>query len=66
MDYASYHAGPYNVNEDLKMDIIIKLFLLAYFLAMVLLTILSVIWILTVVFSPEWITRKSLGANKHG
>jgi hypothetical protein len=65
MEYASYHAWPCNLNEDLKMDIIIKLFLLGYLLALVLLTILSVIWILTVVFSPEWITRRGLG-NKHG
>ena len=47
------------------MDIIIKLFLLIYLLAIVLLTILGVIWILTAVFTPEWATKKSLGDNGH-
>jgi len=65
MDYASFHTRPFNIKEDLKMDIMIKLFLLAYLLAMVLLTTLSVTWILTVVFSPEWITRNSPGSNDY-
>lgn len=43
------------------MDVMIKLFLLAYLLAMVLITILSVIWILTTVFTPEWVSKKSIG-----
>ena len=42
------------------MEIIFKLFLLTYFLAMVLVTILSVIWILTAIFTPEWGTKKAL------
>jgi hypothetical protein len=42
------------------MDIIIKLFLLMYLLAMVLVTILSVIWILTAIFTPEWGTKKAV------
>lgn len=46
------------------MEILFKLFLLAYILAMVLATILSVIWILTAIFTPEWSTKKSL--NNHG
>jgi hypothetical protein len=65
MDYASFHTRPFNIKEDLKMDIMIKLFLFAYLLAMVLLTTLSVTWILTVVFSPEWITGKSSGSNDY-
>ena len=41
------------------MSIMIKLFLLAYLLAMVLVTILGVIWVLTVIFSPEWLTKSA-------
>ncbi len=41
------------------MSIMIKLFLLAYLLAMVLVTILGVIWILTIIFSPEWLTKSA-------
>ena len=54
------------------MDIIIKLFLLAYLLAMVLITILSAIWILTAVFTPDWVKKKSFGkaitnvGSRHG
>ena len=42
------------------MSIMIKLFLLAYLLAMVLLSILGVISILTVIFTPEWLTKREL------
>ena len=42
------------------MEILFKLFLLAYVLAMVLITILSVVWILTAIFTPEWATKKNL------
>ncbi|NOQ90772.1 MAG: hypothetical protein GQ549_07480 [Gammaproteobacteria bacterium] len=45
------------------MSIIIKIFLLFYLLAMVMVTILSVIWILTAVFKPEWSTKKALLAK---
>ena len=41
------------------MSIMIKLFLLAYLLAMVLVTVLGVIWVLTVIFSPEWLTKSA-------
>lgn len=51
------------------MEVIIKLFLLMYLLALVLVTILGVVWILTAVFAPEWATKKSLlrkyQNNKH-
>ena len=40
------------------MSIMIKLFLLAYLLAMVLVTILGVISILTAIFTPEWFTKR--------
>ncbi len=46
--------------EIFEMSIIINLFLVAYLLAMVLLTILGVIGILTVIFTPEWLTKKAL------
>ena len=42
------------------MSIMIKLFLLAYLLGMVLLSILGVISILTVIFTPEWFTKREL------
>jgi len=42
------------------MGILAKLLLLIYLLVMVLLTILSVTWILTVIFKPEWTTKKTL------
>ena len=41
------------------MSIMIKLFLLAYLLAMVLVTILGVISILTAVLSHEWFTKRT-------
>lgn len=46
------------------MEILFKLFLVVYLLAMVLATILGVIWILTAIFTPEWSIKKSL--NNHG
>ena len=42
------------------MGIIAKLLLLIYLLVMVLVTILSVTWILTAIFKPEWGTKKTL------
>ena len=42
------------------MDIIIKVFLLIYLLIIALVTILSVIWILMAIFTPEWGTKKAL------
>ena len=48
-----------------EMEMIFKLFLLTYFLAMVLVTILSVIWILTAIFTPEWGEKKTLLLKLH-
>ena len=45
--------------EVFEMSIMINLFLLAYLLAMVLLTILGVIWVLTLIFSPERLTKST-------
>ena len=47
------------------MSTMIDLFLVAYLLAMVLVTILGVIGVLTVIFSPEWLTRKGLFTKYH-
>lgn len=40
------------------MSIMIKLFLMAYLLAMVLLTVLSIVWVLSLIFTPAWMKRK--------
>lgn len=63
MDYASIYTGNCYINEVPEMGIIIKLFLQVYLLAMVLITILNVIRILTAVYTPEWSTKKSLVNN---
>lgn len=58
MEYASlFMSACYLV--VVEMDIIIKLFLIIYLLAMVLITILSVVWILTAIFTPELGTKKT-------
>jgi type IV secretory pathway TrbL component len=46
--------------EIYEMSIMINLFLVAYLLAMVLVTILGVIWILTAITSPEWLAKAAL------
>jgi hypothetical protein len=46
--------------EKKEMSILIKLFIVLYLLAMVLATILSVVWILTAVFAPHGQLKKSL------
>jgi hypothetical protein len=60
-----YITGPCYINEASEMEMIIKLFLLAYLLAFVLITILTVVWILTAVFTPEWVTKISFGHHVH-
>lgn len=47
------------------MSIMIKLFIVLYLLALAMVTIFSVVWILTAVFTPEWTKKKSLGNNNH-
>ena len=44
--------------EVSEMSIMIKLFLMAYLLAMVLLTVLSIVWVLSLIFTPTWMKRK--------
>ena len=40
------------------MSIMIKLFLVAYLLVVVLMTILSIFWVMSLIFTPDWIKRK--------
>ncbi len=40
------------------MSIMIKIFLLAYLLVVVLMTILSVLWAMSLIFAPDWMKRK--------
>lgn len=40
------------------MSIMIKLFLMAYLVVIVLLSILSVVWVMSLIFTPEWLKRK--------
>jgi hypothetical protein len=47
------------------MSIMIKLFLLVYLLAIVLVTIFGVIWILSAIVKLEWVTRKALLLKHH-
>ena len=44
--------------EVTKMSIMIKLFLMAYLVVIVLLSILSVVWVMSLIFTPEWLKRK--------
>lgn len=47
------------------MSIIIKLFLLLYILAVLLITVASVIWMLTVIFKLECVTKRMLFLKYH-
>ena len=40
------------------MSIMIKLFLVAYLLVVVLMTILSIFSVMSLIFTPDWIKRK--------
>ena len=40
------------------MGIMVKIFLMAYLIVMVFVSILSVLWALSLVFTPEWMKRK--------
>jgi len=42
------------------MSIMIKVFLLVYLAVVVLMTILGVLWAMSLIFAPNWIKRKSL------
>lgn len=47
------------------MSILIKLFLFMYLLALVVATIVSVVSILTAVFTPEWVKNMSISTMFH-
>ena len=42
------------------MSIMIKIFLLAYLAVVVLMTILGVLWSMSLIFAPDWMKRKPL------
>ena len=44
----------------------IKLFLMAYFLVVVLMSILSVLWIISLIFAPDWMKKKLPIKHKPG
>ncbi len=40
------------------MSIMIKFFLMLYLLVVVLMSVLSVIWVMSLILAPEWMKRK--------
>ena len=40
------------------MSIMIKLFLMVYVLVVVLMSVLSVIWVMSLILTPDWVKRK--------
>ena len=46
--------------EVSEMSIMIKIFLLAYLAVVVLMTILGVLWAMSLIFAPDWMKRKPL------
>jgi len=40
------------------MSIMVKVFILAYLLVVVLMSILSVVWVMSMIFAPDWMKRK--------
>lgn len=65
MDYATGYIVSHLFKEMTKMSIMINLFLLVYLLALVLVTILGAVGILTAIFTPEWGFKKSLLIRYH-
>jgi uncharacterized protein HemY len=65
MNYAPYLSGHMVWMEVPEMDILIKLFLLVYVLFIALLTIFSVIWILSLVFTHGWTTQRNFSDTSH-
>ena len=60
MDYALVNMGTCCMEMEIfKMSIMIDLFLLAYLMAMVLLTVLGVMSVLTAIFTPEWSAKRA-------
>ncbi len=40
------------------MSIMVKVFILAYLLVIVLVSILSIVWAMSLIFAPDWMKRK--------
>ena len=40
------------------MSIMVKLFLMAYLLVMVLVSVLSIFWVMSMILAPDWMKRK--------
>jgi uncharacterized membrane protein YqhA len=47
-----------------EMSVIVNLFLMAYLLVMVILTVLTVFWATLLIFKPEQATKKSWSDNR--
>ena len=46
--------------EVSEMSIMIKIFLMAYLIVVVLMTVFGVLWAMTLIFAPDWMKKKSL------
>jgi len=46
--------------EVSEMSIMIKIFLMAYLVIVVLMTVLGILWAMSLIFAPDWVKRKSL------
>ncbi|UCB53708.1 MAG: hypothetical protein JSW45_06955 [Thiotrichales bacterium] len=40
------------------MSIMIKIFLMAYLLVIVLMSVLSILWVMSLILTPDWMKRK--------
>ena len=40
------------------MSIMIKVFLMAYLLVIVLMSVLSILWVMSLILTPDWMKRK--------
>ena len=40
------------------MSIMVKIFLVAYLLVVVLMSILSILWVMSLILTPDWMKRK--------
>ena len=44
--------------EVSEMSIMIKIFLMAYLVVIVLMSVLSVFWVMSLIIAPDWMKRK--------
>ena len=40
------------------MSIMVKIFLVAYLLVVVLMSVLSILWVMSLILTPDWMKRK--------